>query len=471
MPELVDMTADQQKVWNKINEMMDVSYGCAESFVAAVGEYLWGEVDDSIKMISTGFSGGVGGTHEELCGGVSGAAIIIGLLYGRTTNDEAKMVKCKRLISEQRDRFVQEFGTTICQELRDAEFGADEENPCSALIAPAAFMLLDILEEEKEREKLAVESSIHVEFADILPLDEFKEQYQGESLDVLLKELERIELPHDYRDWIGDQLNKVGDRREGIGILTDNLPDIVFLPVPGGSLEIERAGEFEVDEFLISKYPITSVQYKVFLDDPDGFENSKWWEGLGVNSDQLSEPGEQRFAGDNYPRDNVSWFDAVAYCRWLNSKLTLDEEQLELEITKVLNNQDWEIRLPTEWEWQMAATGGEQDHKFPWGLEWNDCLAHTKHNQLNKSMAVGMYPAGVSPIGALDMSGNVWEWCLNCYENPEELDLSRMDRRVLRGGSWYHWGSYAHTDMRSRYYPDHRYNAGGFRVVCGKPIA
>ncbi len=119
----------------------------------------------------------------------------------------------------------------------------------------------------------------------------------------------------------------------------------------------------------------------------------------------------------------------------------------------------------------MAATGGLPNRKFPWGLEWNDSLAHTKHNQLNKSMAVGMYPAGVSPIGALDMSGNVWEWCLNCYENPEDLALSRMDRRVLRGGSWYHWGSYAHTDMRSRYYPDHRYNAGGFRVACGKPIA
>ena len=116
----------------------------------------------------------------------------------------------------------------------------------------------------------------------------------------------------------------------------------------------------------------------------------------------------------------------------------------------------------------MAATGGLKDHKFPWGLDWEEDRAHTKHNQLNKSMAVGMYPAGLSPVGALDMSGNVWEWCLNCYENPEDLDLSRTDRRVLRGGSWYHWGSYAHTDMRSRYYPDHRYNAGGFRIVCAK---
>ncbi len=332
MSELMDLTAEYQNVWNKVNEMMDVSYGCAESFVAAVGEYLWGDVDDSIKMISTGFSGGVGGSHEELCGGVSGAAIIIGLLYGRTTNDEAMMVKCKRLISEHRDRFVQEFGTTTCQELRDAEFGSDEKNPCSALIAPAAFMLLDILEEEKEREKLAVELANHVECADVLPLNEFKEQFQEGSLEVLLAELERIDLPHDHRNWIGDQINKLGDGREGIGILTDNLPDIKFLPVPGGSLEIERAGKFDVNEFLISKYPITSLQFEVFLDDPDGFKNPEWWESLGVKSEQLAGAGEQRFRSENYPRDNVSWFDAVAFCRWLNHQLLTKDDRRDLPV-------------------------------------------------------------------------------------------------------------------------------------------
>ena len=140
-----NLTPDQLKLWKRINQMMDVSYGCAESFVVAVSEHLWGEVDKSIQMISTGFSGGVGGTHEELCGGVSGAAIILGLLYGRTTNDEDLMIRCKRLISEQRDRFCQEFGTTVCQELRDKQFGADEDNPCSAMIAPAAFLFLEIV--------------------------------------------------------------------------------------------------------------------------------------------------------------------------------------------------------------------------------------------------------------------------------------------------------------------------------------
>ncbi|NQS91556.1 MAG: SUMF1/EgtB/PvdO family nonheme iron enzyme [Chloroflexi bacterium] len=464
------MTPEQKIVWDKINQMMDVSYGCAEAFVAAVGEYLWGEVDDSIKMISTGFSGGVGGTHEELCGGVSGAAIILGLLYGRTTNDEALMIRCKRLISEQRDRFVQEFGTTVCQELRDAQFGADEDNPCSAMIAPAAFILLDILEEEKEREALAEKDQGIDDSEYVLSLEEFIDQHRKDQAESLFSELQRIELPHNIRDWIGIQLDQIGDPRAGIGLTTRGLPSLVMQSVPAGKVNIERAGEYQVDELMISKYALTTKQFQIFLDDPEGFINPIWWEGLTVDEDHKKTPGEQRFQENNHPRDNVSWFDAVAFCRWLNDRLQKIPANTELPFVELMKENGWEIRLPTEWEWQMAATGGDPKNKFPWGLDWDDRLAHTKHNQLNKSLAVGMYPAGISPVGALDMSGNVWEWCLNCYENSGEIDLGRTDRRVLRGGSWYHWGSYAHTDMRSRYFPDHRYNAGGFRIACGKPI-
>jgi len=464
------MTPEQQKVWEKVNQMMDVSYGCAESFVAAVGEYLWGEVDESVQRISTGFSGGVGGTHEELCGGVSGAAIILGLLYGRTTNDEALMVRCKRLIAEQRDRFVQEFGTTVCQELRDAQFGADEENPCSAMIAPAAFMLLDILEEEKAREAL-VESggSIEVE-APFMSLDEYSAAHKKDDPGVLVQELERKELHHEHRNWIGEQLNSLGDPRKGIGLTSEGFPEISWLKVPAGKVKIERAGDYQVEEFYISQYLLTYQQFQSFLDDPEGFTNPRWWKNLSANDEHKAVPGEQRFVAGNHPRDNVSWYDSVAFCRWMNDRVQIAGDENKSICLEKVREKSWEIRLPTEWEWQMAATGGLTGHLFPWGQDWEEIRAHTKHNQLNQSMAVGMYLNGASPVGALDMSGNVWEWCLNCYEQPENLDLSRQDRRVLRGGSWYHWGSYAQTDMRSRYYPDHRYNAGGLRIACGKRL-
>ncbi len=85
-------------------------------------------------------------------------------------------------------------------------------------------------------------------------------------------------------------------------------------------------------------------------------------------------------------------------------------------------------------------------------------------------MPVGLYLEGASPYGVLDMSDNVWQWCLNTYDNPGNLRLKSRDRRVLCGGSWFHWGSYAYTKMRLRYFPDFRWNAVGFRLVCAKPV-
>jgi formylglycine-generating enzyme required for sulfatase activity len=227
-----------------------------------------------------------------------------------------------------------------------------------------------------------------------------------------------------------------------------------------------------VAPFHLAKYPVTDQQFQAFLDDPEGFSSPTWWEGLAADQEHISSPGEQRFDGGNHPRENVSWYDAVAFCRWMTEKVLGNEDNVGVpeQIVNKIRDEGWEIRLPTEWEWQMAATGGQTDRKFPWGMDWDDDRANTKHNQLNKTTAVGMYPSGVSPVGAYDLSGNVWEWCLNAYSDPEDLDLSREDRRVLRGGSWYHWGSYATTEMRSRYYPDYRYNAGGFRVICGPPL-
>lgn len=462
------MTEDRREVWNRINAMMDVGYGCAESFLAAVAEYLWGGVDEQIQMISTGFSGGVGGTHEELCGGVSGAAIVLGMLYGRTTNDEARMIRCKRLISTHRDRFVEQFGTTVCQELRDAQFGADERNPCAAMIAPAAFLLLDLLEEEAAREQEAG-AQIAAQAADAPSLEDFQAGHASSSPGDLLPELDRLELSHAHRAWIGDRLAALGDPRPGVGLTVEGLPAIDWLPAAGGSIEVERAGVFPVAPFLIARYPLTARQFQSFVEHPAGFTNPAWWQGMAVPAEHRSAPGVQRFEGANRPRENVSWFDAVAFCRWLTEQV-LVSGSMSGELARRLTQDGWVIRLPTEWEWQYAATGGQPDHRFPWGLEWDDRLAHTKHDQLNQTTAVGMYPGGASPLGALDMSGNLWEWCLNCYDEPGNLDLSRSDRRVLRGGSWYHWGSYAHTGMRSRYFPDHRYNAGGFRVLCGPAI-
>ena len=83
----------------------------------------------------------------------------------------------------------------------------------------------------------------------------------------------------------------------------------------------------------------------------------------------------------------VSWYDAVAFCRWLSAKTA----------TKV--------RLPTEWEWQQAATGGDRTREYPWKGEWDSSLCNNYLSQLSRTTGVGMYPLGATPQGILDMAG------------------------------------------------------------------
>ncbi len=187
--------------------------------------------------------------------------------------------------------------------------------------------------------------------------------------------------------------------------------------MPEGDITLEdEAGTFHVEPFYISKYQVTWVQYRSFLQADDGYRDRRWWEGLAERQDT---PGQQYRQLDNHPAENISWYDAVAYCRWLSAKLC------------------YEIRLPTEWEWQQAATGGNPAKDYPWGEDWDTDRVNTFESGLSRTTAVGMYPRGASPVGALDMSGNVEEWCLNAYDDLQAIDLSSDSRRVARGGSWF----------------------------------
>ena len=156
---------------------------------------------------------------------------------------------------------------------------------------------------------------------------------------------------------------------------------------------------------------------------------------------------------DNHPAENVSWYDAIAFCRWLSEKL------------------GYEVRLPTEWEWQQAATGGNPNNEYPWGPKWDSNKANTLESGLSRTTAVGMYPEGVSPVGVLDMSGNVDEWCLNEYKNPKRVDFSGEGSRALRGGSWNYDRNDARCADRSwNDHPDDRIIGVGFRLACTSPI-
>jgi formylglycine-generating enzyme required for sulfatase activity len=326
------------------------------------------------------------------------------------------------------------------------------------------------------------------------PVREMVEQRAQELTDIerefirpeaerLLAELDNIDTTHARRSDIGERLCAIGDPRPGVGLRPDGLPDIVWCYVDepedrrGKKIEFidhkGKLGDFEIKPFYIAKYPITFVQFQAFLDDPDGFGCDKWWKGL-YEKYRKQEMADQHFKFANHPRENLSWYQAVAFCQWLSAKLPLDGWANTLSVSSEAETgirTDWKIRLPTEWEWQYAATSGSPTDDYPWGPDWEEGRhCNTKDSGLSRTTAVGMYPHGVSTTGVMDLLGNVWEWCLNKYSKPNNTEIASAARRVLRGGAWNLNPNFARCVYRNSNEPYSIYNNRGFRVVCAAPI-
>ena len=235
----------------------------------------------------------------------------------------------------------------------------------------------------------------------------------------------------------------------------------------------ENKTKITLPAFKIARYPITNSQFQCFIDD-GGYEDDRWWTGLAEPDKNILPLGEGRVRAErgrwnspNQPRETVSWFDAVAYTRWLTAKLQ----------TYGLIPEGMTVRLPTEEEWEKAARGTD-GRKFPWGDEFQSGRANINETgdssvtlNLGQTTAVGIYPQGVSPYGVLDMAGNVWEWCLNEYDQPERKGTESEANRVVRGGSWLVSQGVARCAVRYRTQPDFRYYYYGFRVVlCSAPV-
>ncbi len=166
----------------------------------------------------------------------------------------------------------------------------------------------------------------------------------------------------------------------------------------------------------------------------------------------------------------MSWYDAVAFCRWLTAKARAHPDLL---LPEPLRTQPHQIRitLPTEWQWERAARGTD-GRAYPWGAEYQSGYANVDEtwseagpHYLEKTSAAGMYPQGASPEGVLDLSGNVWEWCLNEYNDPDHVQERGDAPRVLRGGSWSYGIHFARAVSRDWCLPNSRFNSVGFRVV------
>lgn len=252
----------------------------------------------------------------------------------------------------------------------------------------------------------------------------------------------------------GRVLSQLGDSREGVGLDKNGFPFIKWCEVPAGEFIYQDSDRLHLPTFFIAKYPITHLQFESFIIPKDGFDNRIWWTGLAKRE---VEPKEPRWPIYNHPRERVSWYDTIAFCRWLSSKL------------------GYEIRLPTEQEWEKAARGTD-GRIYPWGAEEYSSgyanIAEKYYNigahDLKRTTAVGIYPQAASPYGVLDMIGNVFEWCLNEYDNPLKTRTEGDVRRAVRGGSWEKPQTSRRLPSaisRGRLSPDQRFWRHGFRLV------
>ena len=274
--------------------------------------------------------------------------------------------------------------------------------------------------------------------------------------DTALMSLTRVAL----RAAAGQALAQLGDHRPGVGFVVRagmKIPDIAWgEEVPAGKYTI--GGDKEASQatqklvtmphpYRLSRYPITYAQFQCFVDALD-VADGRWWAGILANERQW---GKQNFLLANHPCVNVSWYQAVAFCRWLSDKL------------------GYRVELPHEYEWEVAARW--PDNRFyPWGSAFDQEKANTNEGGIGQTTAVGIYPSGKNvALELYDLSGNVWEWCRNRYDEPDrdlatdEVDISNT-RRVVRGGAWNDGQLSARAAYRLVYHPADRSSNFGFRV-------
>ena len=207
-------------------------------------------------------------------------------------------------------------------------------------------------------------------------------------------------------------------------------------------LEREKpAHKVTVGNFYIGKYPITQAQWKAVME---------------------YYPIELHNTGcDSCPVERVSWEDAQEFITKL----------------KTLTNKIY--RLPTEAEWEFAARGGKKSmgYKYSGSNNIDEVAWYSGNYERGKYGREGStHPVGIkkpNELGIYDMSGNVWEWCMDWYDKSyyEHSPLSGVrgakmgTRRVVRGGCWRYGASMCRVSYRNGHTPNYLYDFIGFRLV------
>ncbi len=192
----------------------------------------------------------------------------------------------------------------------------------------------------------------------------------------------------------------------------------------------------QLSSFYIDTYPVTNQDYREFVNCTGQVTPIHWQRGTYP-------AGLAR-----HPVVNVSYHDARAYADWMGA------------------------RLPTEAEWEFAARG-DDERLYPWGNRFVDGERCNSNNMVGTTLPVDEFPLGRSPFGVWDMSGNVYEWCWDYYEesyyqfspavNPKGPEGGQ--ERVIRGGFFGETRPNVRTTHRSSAPETHTRETVGFRLA------
>ena len=210
-------------------------------------------------------------------------------------------------------------------------------------------------------------------------------------------------------------------------------------------------GTVDLPAYFIGRYEITVAQFAAFVA-ATGFPAA---------------PGALE-APPDHPVANVSWPDALAYCRWLDTELR-DAPQTPSTLGELLRT-GWQVTLPSEAQWEKAARGTD-GRRYPWGQEMRRNRANP---QIGAAAPAGSVPCPECPYGLLDMSGSVWEWTRSPYrpypfDEEDRGDLDADALWVMRGGSFTDPPRNLRTTTRGGADPGARRPFIGFRVALSPP--
>jgi iron(II)-dependent oxidoreductase len=282
-----------------------------------------------------------------------------------------------------------------------------------------------------------------------------------------------------------------------------------FVLIPDGAFVRGQAGEennpptqIKLPSFCIARTLTTVAQWSAFVDD-HGYDDDRWWCDQGrawregaLNRNHLDNeatrqhlgqrPANQRRAPWRWseqraftqrPVWGITWFEARAYANWLSEQLAREMAHAGLH--------DWQVRLPTEDQWERSARANTPDsadsRRWVWGNDGDGGrrFANLETAKLGQASCVGLFQG--NPIGLFDLAGNLWEWQDNLYAQGTEADsrlrlgksaTMAMDTveggnsmPAMRGGSWKSQADAAMCGHRAMNLPDYFSDRAGLRTV------